>query len=172
MSEQLYLWGPPVVEAQAPDGAGWLAVRDYGHRQEGLREGTGSFVTFQSTNEDGKWFDWVLLNGGLISREPGAEQGDLDLLVMVDGRLGGFAIVGDMTKFGGPDAGLLPIESGRMNLGSPWQRMNMVFCKMLVVESVGKQVQINGVWQWRDCIPVKTQAGMRWMPVYEAYEGA
>ena len=171
MSAQLELWGPPVVEAQTADGSGWLAVRDYGHRQEGLQEGTGSFLSFQSTNAAGQWGDWVMLNGGLISRETGNEQGDLDMLVMVDGKIAGFAIVGNMQVFGGPAASLLPINDSQMNVGSPAQRINVVFCKSLSVESVGKQININGVWQWIDCIPVQTQAGMRWMPVYKAYEG-
>jgi len=167
--EQLDLFGPPTATLQTPEGVTWFAVRDYGHRQEGLQDGTGAFIAFQSTNRDGQWGDWVLLNGGLISREPGKEQGDLDLLVHVDGKPGGFAIVGDMREFGGPDAGLVPIENGRMNIGADGSRINLVFCRGLVVESVGKHVEVNGVWQWLDCIPVKTQAGNRWLPVYRAY---
>lgn len=157
---------PPYVCVQTPEGVTWFAIRDYGFRQEGLQPGTGCFFTFQSRNSNGNWGDWVMLNGGLISREPGMEQGDLDLLVHVDGKPGGFAIRGDMTKFGGPDAGLLPMQDRRMNIGSVWQRIKTIFCTQLDIETVGKQVQINGIWQWIDCIPVNTQAGLRYLPVY------
>jgi len=157
---------PPYVVVQTDDGVTWFAIRDYGHRQEGRQDGTGCFFTFQSKNADGKWGDWVLLNGGLISREPGNEQGDLDLLVTVDGKVGGFAVVGNMTKFGGPDAGLVPIENNRMDIGNWWQRIKTLFVQKLNVETVGKQIFVNGEWKWVDCIPVETQQGMRWLPVY------
>ena len=161
-------FGPPTVVNQTEDGVTWFALRDYGHRQEGLQEGTGAFLTYQSTNEAGTWGDWVILNGGLISREPGNEQGDLDLLVQVDGKIGGFAIVGNMTKFGGPAAGLVPVWDRQMNIGSPTQRINTVHLQQLAVETVGKQININGVWQWLDCVPVSTQQGIMWMPVFKA----
>lgn len=159
---------PPYVCVQTPEGVTWFAIRDYGSRQEGLQPGTGCFFTFQSRNSNGDWGDWVMLNGGLISREPGMEQGDLDLLVHVDGKSGGFAIVGDMTKFGGPDAGLVPITDRRMNIGSMWQRVKRIFCQSFDVETVGKQIMVNGTWVWMDCIPVMTQQGMRYWPVYKA----
>lgn len=160
--------GPPTVTSQTEDGVAWFAVRDYGHRQEGLRDGTGAFITFQSKNADEKWGDWVLLNGGLIDRTPGWEQGDLDLVVTVDGKTGGFAIVGDMTQAGGPPAGFVPINDSQMNVGAPAQRINTVWARSLAIETVGKQININGVWQWCDCIPVQTQQGLMWMPVFKA----
>lgn len=159
---------PPYVVVQTPEGVTWFAIRDYGSRQEGLQVGTGCFLTFQSMNEAGDWGDWVVLNGGLISREPGDEQGDLDLVVTVDGKPGGFAIVGDMRKFHGPDAGLLPILDARMNIGSPAQRIKQIHTMGLAMETIGKQIMIGGVWQWCDCIPVETQQGVMWMPVFHA----
>lgn len=169
--DQLDLFGPPTVTDQGSTGEGWFAIRDYGHRTEGLQEGTSAFLSFQSTNGAGHWGDWVLLNGGLISREPGNEQGDLDLIIYVNGRIGGFAITGDMQAFGGPGPGLVPIVDGQMNLGGASTRINRVYCKELVIETVGKQIQINGTWQWVDCIPVRTQQGLRWIPTYAAHEG-
>lgn len=163
---------PPFVWNQTPDGVTWFALRDYGHRLQGLQEGTGAFLTFQSMNSNGTWGDWAMLNGGLISMEPGLEQGDLDMLVYVDGKVGGFAIVGDMTKFGGPDAGLLPIESGRMNIGSLWQRIKTLFVQELAIETVGKQIWRNNTWEWVDCIPIQTQQGRRWLPVYQTPDGS
>lgn len=159
---------PPYVCVQTPDGVTWFAIRDYGFRQEGLQLGTGCFFTFQSKNADGTWGDWVALNGGLISREPGNEQGGLDLLCVVDGKVGGFAITGNMTAFGGPDAGLVPMEDRRMNIGSLWLRIKTLFCTRLNMETTGKQIMINGVWQWCDCISVETQQGVMWMPVFKA----
>lgn len=164
MTEEQF--GPATATDQTADGIGWFAIVDYGHRQEGLQDGTGSFLTFQSKNAVGEWGDWTLINGGLISREPGNEQGDLDLIITVDGKPGGFAIAGDMTKFNGPAAGLIPIVNGQMNIGSPAQRVNTVFVQMLAMETVGKQIQVNGVWQWIDCIPVQTQQGIRWIPTF------
>lgn len=157
---------PPYVVTQTIDGVTWFAIRDYGHRQEGLRDGTGCFFTFQSKNADGTWGDWVLLNGGLISREPGNEQGDLDLIVTVDGKVSGFAIVGNMTKFGGPPSGLVPILDRSMNIGAPAQRVRDVFAERLAIETVGKQINVNGVWQWVDCVPVLTQQGVRYIPTF------
>lgn len=160
---------PPFVVHQTPDGVTWFAIRDYGVRQEGLQLGTGCFFTFQSRNADGTWNDWAMLNGGLISREPGNEQGDIDFLVTVDGNpRAGFAIVGNMTKFGGPDAGLVPMIDRRMNIGSLWQRIRTLFVQELNIETIGKQILINGVWQWVDCVPVQTQQGTMWMPVFHA----
>lgn len=160
---------PPYAVVQTPDGVTWFAIRDYGSRQEGLQIGTGCFLTFQSMNANGDWGDWVVFNGGLISREPGAEQGCLDLLCTVDGNFGsGFSVRGDMTKFGGPDAGLLPIVDRRMNIGSLWQRIKTIFCTQLAIETTGKQIMINGVWQWVDCIPVETQQGVMWIPAFHA----
>lgn len=159
-------FGPAYGAEQTFEGVTWFFIRDYGHRQEGLQDGTGAFYTFQSMNAAGKWGDWVMLNGGLISREPGNEQGDLDLLVTVDGKVNGFAIVGDMRKFGGPDAGLVPIETRRLNIGSLWQRIKTLFVCELNIETVGKQIWRNGTWEWVDCIPVRTQQGLRWLPVY------
>lgn len=157
---------PPYVVHQTDEGVTWFAIRDYGFRIEGLREGTGCFYSFQSTNKDGKWGDWVLLNGGLIDRTPGNEQGDLDLIVTVDGKPNGVAVVGNMTTFGGPDAGLVPIQTNRLDLGNLWQRFRTLFVQKLNIETVGKQICINGVWQWRDCVLVETQQGQRWMPVF------
>lgn len=161
----------PVLVVQTPDMNTWLVIRDYGYRQQGLEVGTGAFISFQSTDAAGEWGDDVLLNGGLISREPGNEQGDLDLMVIVNGHVGGFAITGDMRKFGGPDAGFIPLVDRQMNLGFAGQRLKTLWAQELGIETVGKQVQINGVWQWLDCIPIETQAGKRWLPVFKAHEG-
>lgn len=166
--EQLELFGPPTVSHQTEDGVGWFAIRDYEHRQEGLRDGTGAFLTFQSKNANDQWGDWVLLNGGLIDRTPGMEQGDLDLIVTVDGKTGGFAIVGNMVHAGGPPPGLVPINDSQMDIGSTALRINTVWARLLGIETVGKQINIGGVWQWCDCVPVLTQQGTMWMPVFKA----
>lgn len=158
---------PPTIVSQTGDGVAWLAVRDYGHRQEGLCDGTGAFVTFQSKNDLGTWGDWALINGGLIDRTAGREQGDLDMLVYIDGQVGGAALVGNMTHAGGPPAGLVPINDEQMNLGNTNNRwLDLFLSGALHVTTVGRQIYIDGQWQWKDCIPVLTQQGQRWLPVY------
>jgi hypothetical protein len=135
-----------------------------------LEDGTGSFLTFQSYNDAGVLGDWALVNGGLISRVAGNEQGDLDLIIYVDGKASGFGLAGNMQAFGGPPAGLIPVTDGQMNIGAPGFRVNEVHAKALAIETVGKQIQINGTWQWVDCIPVQTQQGMRYIPTFAAHE--
>ena len=107
-----------------------------------------------------------MLNGGLISREPGNEQGDLDLIVVVDGKPSGFAIVGNMQKFGGPGPGLVPVVDGQMSLGSPNARLSQLYANGLAINTIGKQLYIDGTWKWVDCVPVETQQGIRWLPVH------
>lgn len=162
--------GPQYTSDQTYDGVTWFAIYDYGHRQEGLCDGTGCFYVFRSFNDIGRMGDWVLLNGGLISREAGNEQGDLDMIVYVDGKPKGLALTGNMTKFGGPPPGLIPTEDGVFNIGSPGSRYNALYGKKLAIETVGKQVQINGIWQWIDCVEVETQQGTMWIPAFKSFD--
>jgi len=160
---------PPFTAIVTQDGVTWFAIYDYGHRPEGLREGTGCFITFRSTNADGTLGDWVMLNGGLIDRTAGKEQGDLDMLIRVNGQVNGMALVGDMTAFGGPPAALEPTQDALFNLGNAGSRWKDLFLAgMLNVTTIGKQISINGVDQWCDCIAVNTQQGVRYIPVFAA----
>lgn len=158
---------PAMVVAQNEDGVTWCVIRDYGHRQEGLRDGTGCFFVFQTKDDKGEWSNSAVLNGGLIDRTADKLQGDLDLLIPIDGKPAGFAIVGNMGHVGGPDAGLVPINDAQMNLGAPGQRIRKLYVTELAMMTVGKQLKLNGQAGWYDCIGVRTQAGMRWMPVFE-----
>jgi hypothetical protein len=163
-------FGPPTAVDQTSEGQTWFAVRDYGHRQEGFKEGTSAFISYQSFNEAGTLGDWVLLNGGLIDRTPGKEQGDLDIIVTVDGQIGGVAVVGNMTAAGGPPAAFEPMRDRQMNLGNDTQRWKTIFAEGFAIETVGKQININGVWQWISCVPIRTQEGVMYMPVFRANE--
>jgi hypothetical protein len=161
----------PLVDADQPaividqvGGNAWFGLRDYGHRQQGILEGTGAFLSFQSMNSAGAWGDWVLLNGGLIDRTPGREQGDLDMLVYVDGQINGVAIYGSTVRAGGPPAGMVPVVSGTLNLGNKnnrWQDICMA--GKLDVPTVRKR--INGVEC--DCVAIESQLGVRYIPAYE-----
>ena len=168
----------PVVNAATPafvveqrDGSTWFCIRDYSPgRQEGLALGTGAFHSFQTKNADGKWFDTVLLNGGFIDMTPGKEQGDFDMLTYVDGKINGFAIVGNMTHLGGPAAGLLPIVDATMNVGGPNNRILDLFMAGRIhvdaLEMPTVRKLIKNVWV--DCIQVRTPAGWRYIEVHEA----
>ena len=150
----------------------WFTIYDYGHRLEGLRDGTGSFYNFASTNAAGVMKEWVQVNGGLIDRTPGKEQGDLDLIISVDGKVSGASLVGNMTEFGGPPSGLVPIRDTEMNLGGASTRWkDLFFSGQLNTTTVGKQISINGVVQWIDCILVNTQQGVRAIPTFEILGG-
>ena len=163
---------PAFVSTQTADGVTWFALRDYNHRPEGLAEGTGCFLTYQSKNAAGEWGDWVLLNGGLIDMTPGKEQGDLDLLIHVNGQVSGMALVGDMSQLGGPPPGLVPITDRQMSLGhAGLQWLDLWLSGKLHIETVGKQIFLEGRWQWVDCIPVVTQQGTRYLPVYTSADG-
>lgn len=168
---------PPFVAVQTADGVTWLAIRDYGHRKEGLLDGTGCFVVFQSKNDAGEWGDWVMLNGGLIDRTKGREQGDLDILTVIDGKPAGVALVGHMDHAGGPRAGLLPTNNDQLNLGGPNNRYHDLYLAgLLDAMSIGVQINLGTEgqpnWQWRDCLPVRTQQGIRFMPVYACSPGS
>jgi hypothetical protein len=155
--------GPVTAEDQAPDGAGWFAIRDYGHRQEGRLEGTGSFLPFQSMNDAGVWGDWVMLNGGLIDRTAGREQGDLDILWHISGRIGGVAGVGDMSHVGGPEAAFQPILDGSLHLGLPDFRWRTVYAQALDLLVERKRLKIGG--KIVECDAVKI--GGKWARAYE-----
>ena len=166
MSAQLK---PAVDWTLTPDGVAWFVIYDYGFRQEGLREGTGSFLSYRSTNADGVMGDWVLLNGGLLDRTPGKEQGDLDMIIRVDGAVEGISLQGNMTAFGGMKASLVPTRDRLFDLGGPSNRWgDLWLAGLLGVTTIGKQIYINGVPQWIDCIPVNTQQGVRYIPTFAA----
>jgi hypothetical protein len=158
--------GPVTAEDQAPDGAGWFAIRDYGHRQEGRLQGTGSFLPFQSMNDKGQWGDWVMLNGGLIDRTAGREQGDLDILWHISGRIGGVAGVGDMSHAGGPEAAFQPILDGSLHLGLPGFRWRTVYAQALDLPIERKRLRVGGKIVECDAVRV----GDRWVQVYEAVD--
>ncbi len=158
---------PAYVSTQTADGVTWFAIRDYGYRQEGVKLGTGAFFSFQSQNDADQWGDWVLLNGGLIDRTAGKEQGDLDILVRVDGKINGIAIVGAVNNL----AGCIPIVSNTMNLGRPSERwLDLYLSGRLDLYGKGVQIKFEGTYQWKECLEINTQWGLRYLPLYKDEE--
>ena len=158
---------PAYVSTQTADGVTWFAIRDYGYRQEGVNLGTGAFFSFQSRNAAGTWGDWVMLNGGLIDMTPGKEQGDLDILCHVDGQINGVAVVGRVENL----PGFIPIRTNTMHLGRSSERwVDLYLAGKLDLFGKGVQIKIEGTYQWRECLEVQTQWGLRYLPLYKDEE--
>jgi hypothetical protein len=118
---------PPFETVMAPNKVGWAVIRDQSVGVAGMPPGTGtgSFLSFQSQNAAGKWGDWALINGGLVSKNPGFEQGDLDFVTVVDGKTSGFAFQG---KYQGQQPSLLPIVPSQPDIGrqtSKWNNLHL-----------------------------------------------
>lgn len=103
----------PATESANANGVGWFVIRDQSEGWGG-GVGTGSFLTFESKNNAGQWGEWALVNGGLVDRSAGNEQGDIDLVTVVDGKISGAAIQG---RWQGQKPSLLPINDSELDLG-------------------------------------------------------
>jgi hypothetical protein len=87
----------------------------------------------------------------MIDRTAGKEQGDLDVLVHVDGKIGGLGLVGDMTAAGGPPAGVIPVPPGfnsALGLNPPIVRKRL---------RIGTKIV--------ECDAIKI--GDKWVPAYD-----
>jgi len=74
--------GPTLISAyDAAHKTEWCAIRSYQ-----LRDGAGSFLTFQNMDSSGKWYDAVGLNGGFIKNAAGKVSSDIDFLLYSEGK--------------------------------------------------------------------------------------
>jgi hypothetical protein len=94
--------------------ATWVTSRSYMKR-----DGDGSFLSFQSQDMDGTFFDSVLLNGGLIDATPGKINSDLDVMLYVDGRACVIALTG---RYKGMPPGIMCDPPDLFNIGSSYAR--------------------------------------------------
>ncbi len=122
-------WAQPTASASA-SGVGWFVIRDASPGWGG-GIGTGSFLSFQSTNRVGLWGDWALINGGLVDRTPGSEQGDLDFAVHVDGKAEAIGVQG---AFYGYQPAVFPSRE-LFDLGRPYARFKDLYLSGAVKQS-------------------------------------
>lgn len=112
--------GPAFIQGFGPNNVGWVGCVDY----ELARDGNGCFFQFISQSKSGKAVSGVTLNGGLIDATAGNEQGDLDIVLFVDGQPATVAILG---SYPGQAPAILASPSGKFALGGPNNAWKEVF---------------------------------------------
>jgi hypothetical protein len=134
--------GPAVIAVyDAATKTTWLTLRGYEKR-----DGDGGFLSFQNMNTAGKFFDAILLNGGLVDATPGNEQGDLDVLFYVDGKPANVSFCG---RYAGQPPGLMPWPSELLNAGGTLNRYAELWLKEYpprpgMPAGVTRCVKVNG----------------------------
>jgi hypothetical protein len=127
----------PTWEVANDRGVGWGVIRDQSTGIAGNPpgSGTGSFFSFQSFNAAGQLGDWALINGGLVDKTAGKEQGDIDFVSVVDGKPSGFVFQG---KYQGWGAAVLPVNDNELDLGRPTARWKNLMISGAIFVSAAK----------------------------------
>lgn len=134
--------GPAWLTGLDNNQVGWTGCVSY----EPGRHGGGCFIQFQENNIAGKMMSGVTFNGGLVDATPGREQGDLDIVILVDGKPVVVAITG---AWGANPAGLMVSDSDVLSIGGPQSRWKSAYftehvCPPTVPVGAAACVTING----------------------------
>jgi hypothetical protein len=128
-NETIVAWGtdgPIAVAAyDLPNKTTWFGIRSYD-----IRDGAGSFFTFQTKDSAGKWYDAVVLNGGFWKNAASGPSSCIDIIGLSKGDEVWVSLAGEgdgrQAGFGGGPDGVLTCGM----IGSKWK---MLYVKELPV---------------------------------------
>lgn len=112
--------GPAWLTGLDKNQVGWTGCVSY----EPGRHGGGCFIQFQEQNLAGKMLSGVTFNGGLVDATAGREQGDLDIVILIDGKPMVVAVTG---SWAGNPPGLMVSDSDVLSIGGANSRWKSAY---------------------------------------------